>query len=111
MTWHLDDDHLWRLVCDNCGDGWHEWAIDIRFASGPELVAFAQLNGWVLTQDREICSACSLARECGRVGHVWGLWTQLEPSPLSADGIARRVRFCDVCTAGEYNPPFRRRAE
>lgn len=106
MTWHLDDEELWSLTCDICRDACHTKDVDVRFESGPALMAFAKHNGWEFTDDGEICSACSLVKHCGRVGHLWGPWRELEPSTYLADQTKRRMRICELCTWPEVDPPF-----
>lgn len=97
--------HCFSVTCDVCGDGWSHLDGEPHFDSVESLELFAKQTGWTVTSLRAVCASCTLTELCALAGHTWGPWTRLEPSPLSKDPIARRVRFCVVCTTGEYDPP------
>lgn len=99
-----DEDGMWALTCDVCGDGWYDLDGDVRFSELSDLEAFAALEGWQMQSDEVRCSACSLVLLCARVGHRWGEWSALKTLPDLAMG--RRVRFCLTCSTGIYDPPL-----
>jgi hypothetical protein len=98
--------HCWSLTCDVCGDGWSGLGGAPHFDAQNDLELYAKQAGWAITPLRAVCPSCLLQEMCELDGHSWGPWTQLEASPLSTNPMARRVRFCVVCTTGEYDPPF-----
>jgi hypothetical protein len=104
VSWQ--EHHCWSLACDLCGDGWSHLDGAPHFDSREDLELFAKQAGWTVTPLRAVCAGCTLTELCALTDHTWGPWTRLERSPLSVHKTARRVRFCLVCTAGEYDPPI-----
>jgi hypothetical protein len=107
VTWQ--EHHCWSLTCDVCAGGWSDLDGEPHFDDRYDLELYAKQAGWTITPLRAVCPNCTLEELCSLTDHTWGPWTQLEASPLSADKTTRRVRFCVVCTTGEYDPPPSRR--
>jgi hypothetical protein len=97
----------WTLTCDNCADGWTDAAGQPHFDSCADAKAHALAAGWVVTATRALCPECIESEMCALAGHRWGRWTRLDPFPSPSSGCCR-VRYCTLCTIGQWDPPIRK---
>jgi hypothetical protein len=109
MTWHRH--HCWSLTCDICNDGWDGLDGEPHFATRDDLEQYAKKAGWALTPLRAVCPECTPGELCALAGHSWGAWFTAGPFPTSTGGAwSGRVRYCKVCSAGDWDPPLGRPA-
>jgi hypothetical protein len=93
------------VVCARCGDGWSATRDQPFFDDHDDAVTFALALGWDLTGKGLLCPDCALCEVCARAGHRWARWTTIGPS-LSGQWPGGRVRYCRVCTTGQFDPPI-----
>jgi hypothetical protein len=97
------------LTCDNCADGWTDAAGHPHFDSREDAKAHALAAGWVVTAIRALCPECIETEMCAMAGHRWGRWTALDARlTLSGGTGSRRVRYCTLCSHGDWDPPVAR---
>ena len=88
------------IVCDGgCLDPWEEGTP--HFDTEAEAIEYVKEIGWLVTDQRALCGQCSATTTCRVTGHQWDDWCDDERA-----GIRFRRRYCDRCSADEYDPPF-----